>query len=320
MRFTWWAVFVLIIGVLFLNGCCSKSASSPVICEGYPLRVCDKCGENPVEITLLKRLRATDLPTKQVQASMHCIRVGFGGKMEAMNFLEADLDGCLLKTEIDDAKIRDFLIEVVNAALEDKDNQQLTVWVRCYRNNLDAGKIKVLLMDSPIYGVVYNKLTQDENTGGSNADDITTVLKDLPIQIFKETTNREWNRHEQVVSDIQPDLIVMHLSAFYGVTTIDDPEGSLRFFIDYVMKYSNARLMLYSRGPENPNDPSLVKRWRDIKDYLHANDHNGRLMLYEFNLPYKMVDFRDSKTYGPFKMKIKEVIKQIEQQSMSKKD
>ena len=64
-------------------------------------------------------------------------------------------------------------------------------------------------MDSPLPGRVYDPRTAAE--GGTNADDVTDVLQDLPVAIRKENTSAAWHREEQVVGE-NPDLIISHLS------------------------------------------------------------------------------------------------------------
>lgn len=68
----------------------------------------------------------------------------------------------------------------------------------------------IVLMDSPLPGRVYDKRTED--AGGTNADDVTDVLRSLPVAIRKENTSAlAWHREEQVVGE-NPDLIISHLS------------------------------------------------------------------------------------------------------------
>ena len=64
-------------------------------------------------------------------------------------------------------------------------------------------------MDSPLPGRVYDPRTEAE--GGTNADDVTDALRDLPVSISKENTSAVWHREEQVIGE-NPDLIVSHLS------------------------------------------------------------------------------------------------------------
>ena len=69
----------------------------------------------------------------------------------------------------------------------------------------------IVLMDSPLPGRVYDSRTEAE--GGTNADDVTNVLRALPVAIRKENTSAVWDREQQVVME-NPDLIISHLSCF----------------------------------------------------------------------------------------------------------
>jgi serine/threonine protein kinase len=69
----------------------------------------------------------------------------------------------------------------------------------------------IVLLDSPLAGRVYDPRTIAE--GGTNADDVTDVLRGLPVAIRKENTSAVWHREEQVLFE-NPDLIVSHLSCF----------------------------------------------------------------------------------------------------------
>ena len=67
----------------------------------------------------------------------------------------------------------------------------------------------IVLMDSPLPGRVYDPRTLA--AGGTNADDVTDALRDLPVLTRKENTSLMWHREEQVRAE-NPDLIISHLS------------------------------------------------------------------------------------------------------------
>jgi hypothetical protein len=67
----------------------------------------------------------------------------------------------------------------------------------------------VVLMDSPLQGRVYDPRTVA--AGGTNADDVSDALRELPIVISKENTSPMWHREEQVRQQ-NPDLVIGHLS------------------------------------------------------------------------------------------------------------
>jgi hypothetical protein len=115
----------------------------------------------------------------------------------------------------------------------------------------------VVLMDSPLPGRVYDQRTAA--AGGTNADDITDALRDLPILIEKENTSPIWHREEQVLRQ-NPDLIVSHLSCLWDerVAPEGDPAREQHFlvaadrlisFFAYVAENNpRARFFIYSRG------------------------------------------------------------------------
>jgi hypothetical protein len=92
---------------------------------------------------------------------------------------------------------------------------------------------RVLLMDSPIQANVYSDAAYKK--GATNADGIDGILRDrstLDWKVFKETTSMVWNRYDRVV-DIDPDIIVVHASAFWDNSEIDEKNERSRF-IDFL--------------------------------------------------------------------------------------
>ena len=87
-------------------------------------------------------------------------------------------------------------------------------WVRSRRN---AGATSaplpeppvVVLMDSPLADRGYDPKTLAR--GGTNADDINDILRDLDVQHHTENTSPAWHREEQVLKQ-RPRLVVAHLS------------------------------------------------------------------------------------------------------------
>ncbi|HUG92237.1 MAG TPA: toll/interleukin-1 receptor domain-containing protein [Planctomycetaceae bacterium] len=134
----------------------------------------------------------------------------------------------------------------------------------------------VVLMDSAIPRQVYDDRTRA--SGGTNADDINDLLKDLPIRLVKETTSLEWRREEQV-RQLRPDLIVMHLSCFYSETNIEDSDRKFWSFIES-MQGTGTRFIVYSRGlPERP-DALTLRRWNDFLHGITSRDE-PRITLIE---------------------------------------
>jgi tRNA A-37 threonylcarbamoyl transferase component Bud32 len=75
-----------------------------------------------------------------------------------------------------------------------------------------GGPPVVVLMDTPAPAGVYDEETRRES--GTNADDLSHVLGDLPVVLHKETVGATWDRENQVLRQ-RPDLIVIHRSSFF---------------------------------------------------------------------------------------------------------
>ncbi|MBA2303778.1 MAG: protein kinase [Acidobacteria bacterium] len=115
-----------------------------------------------------------------------------------------------------------------------------------------AGTPVIVLMDSPVPERVYDAATRKDR--GTNADDLTDILRDLPVQLHKETTSALWHREDEVLKQ-HPSLVMMHLSSFAEPTT--DPTSPLqpnaqertRAFLGYVaLAEPGTKFVVYSRG------------------------------------------------------------------------
>ena len=122
------------------------------------------------------------------------------------------------------------------------------VWLLCFWFLFPApdsiSRPLVVLMDSTLPQVVYDSLTRSQ--GGTNSDDISEIIDDLPIRITTEKTSLIWRREEQV-RKMEPDLIVIHLSCFYERTNVLDSDERFRSFLRY-MKNSKTKFLVYTRG------------------------------------------------------------------------
>jgi hypothetical protein len=92
----------------------------------------------------------------------------------------------------------------------------------------------IVLMDSQLEGRVYDPRTFA--AGGTNADDISDALSDLPVVSYKENTSPMWHREEQVRQQ-NPDLIISHLSCF-----LDQRVSSERAIRDHLFIMAHTRL------------------------------------------------------------------------------
>jgi hypothetical protein len=130
----------------------------------------------------------------------------------------------------------------------------------------------VVLMDSPLPGRVYDPRTAA--SGGTNADDITDALRDLPVVIEKENTSATWHREDQVLG-ANPDLIISHLSALLDERVAQGQEAvqehifanasdRLLLFFGYVAGINpRTRFLVYSRSAFT--DPQVAAQW--VKDW-----------------------------------------------------
>ena len=76
----------------------------------------------------------------------------------------------------------------------------------------------VVIMDTSAPRGVYEKDTRDK--GGTNADDLNELLRDLAVSIRKESIGATWEREDQVVSQ-HPDLVLVHRSGFFHAMNLE---------------------------------------------------------------------------------------------------
>ena len=128
-------------------------------------------------------------------------------------------------------------------------------WKHAVRSDSAApsGPPVVVLMDTSAHDRVYDPATLQ--SGGTNADDITDVLHDLPVRIVKETTSWLWRREAEVVNE-HPALVVMHRSCFYTFPDSDSriadlyphADDKLVAFIGYLATVNpRVKFIVYSR-------------------------------------------------------------------------
>jgi hypothetical protein len=127
-----------------------------------------------------------------------------------------------------------------------------------------SGPLVVVLMDTPYATHVYDPETL--KIGGTNADDITDVLRDLPVKLVKETTSGVWRREAQVIGE-HPALIIIHRSCFdtYPESMNGDVyplvDNKLVAFMGYVATLNpNTKFIVYSR--HSWEDAGASAKWR----------------------------------------------------------
>jgi hypothetical protein len=118
-----------------------------------------------------------------------------------------------------------------------------------------AGPPVVVLMDSTHPQRVYDDETR--KAGGTNADDLTDLLRDLPVLLVKENTNWSWHREDELLRQ-KPALVVVHRSCFFDATFFPDADLSgqtypfaadkFELFMGYVgLGNPRTKFIVYSR-------------------------------------------------------------------------
>ena len=155
-------------------------------------------------------------------------------------------------------------------------------------------------MDSTHPLRIYDAATREE--GGTNADDLTNVLRDLPVVLIKENTSPTWNREEEVLLQ-NPAIVVAHKSCFWDATPDDDRElGRLtrplahdKFdtFLGYIGRGNpRTRFLVYSRGSWN-NDAQVRQAWvESVEDRFPTL--RGRVTAWQ--VPLDRPTYRDPMT------------------------
>ncbi len=135
-------------------------------------------------------------------------------------------------------------------------------------SNPAGGTPVVVVMDTLAPRGIYDPETRENS--GTNADDLSNILRDLPIVVHKETVGSMWNREDQIVQQ-RPNLIMIHAGSFFhsmnlelGFGYDDEPEiydeerwlqlidyawDKLESFLGYVgLASPQTRILVYSRG------------------------------------------------------------------------
>lgn len=149
---------------------------------------------------------------------------------------------------------------------------------RAYWFNNVAQTPVLVLMDSPLPDRVYDPETR--KNGGTNADDITDILRDLPIVIEKENTSPLWHREDQVLNQ-KPSLIVIHRSCFADASLGFDPKSTakqvadkkIESFLGFVsLGNPTTKFLTYTRRTDDQGAwvLDLEKRFPQLKDRVFS--------------------------------------------------
>ena len=166
----------------------------------------------------------------------------------------------------------------------------LAGWVYERSRELSAGQALspsdapavVLLMDTLARRGVYDQATVRRSE--TNADELSRVMADLPLVVYKETLGSDWGREDQIARH-QPSLVMIHRSAFFhamnaefgfgysGQDAYDESRWRLLYraadnkliaFLGYVGSANpNTRFLIYSRGTGGGwSESDFRERWR----------------------------------------------------------
>jgi hypothetical protein len=162
-----------------------------------------------------------------------------------------------------------------------------------------AGPPVIVLMDSTHPERIYDEQTR--KAGGTNADDLTDLLRDLPVRLVKENTNATWHREYEVLQE-SPALIVAHRSCFYDATMLGDASRQ-RPFIDLswdkfelfagfvAVGNPRTKILAYSRG--SWSDDAASVQWVTSMEQRFPPLH-GRLGA--MKVPLDRATFRNKVT------------------------
>jgi len=129
----------------------------------------------------------------------------------------------------------------------------------------------VIIMDSSYPDRVYDKEVRDDN--GTNADILSDILSDLPLQAQKELISPNWNRYE-AITKFEPELIMIHYSGFKQA----DASGArpkLKLLIEYFLN-TKTQFLVYSRASEpwlNDKMSAILENLPNSTENLHERIH-----------------------------------------------
>lgn|GEM_PF-4554152 len=183
----------------------------------------------------------------------------------------------------------------------------VVTWKRIGWFKTAPGRQVVVLMDSPLPDRVYDPETR--KNGGTNADDITDILGDLPIVIEKENTSPIWHREDQVLRE-RPALIMIHRSCFADATVGVDPQSpalqaadkKLDDFLGYIgLGNPSTKFLAYTRrtGDPAPWVSDLQKRFPQL---------TGRIVVLQVPGGPEHASFRDPNTAKMVRQNVKTLL------------
>jgi DNA-binding SARP family transcriptional activator len=175
-------------------------------------------------------------------------------------------------------------------------------WTRDQRVAAAAPRSRpiVLMMDSPHPSRVYDE--EIVAGSGTNADVINDLLRDLPIQRVKETAGPLWHRHQEI-RELDPDLVVIHLSAFCD--DVCEPERvKMRRFIEYLAD-GRGQFLIYSRMPSDTLAGAFATMMGDLPQRFPALPSRIHVIsVVQYGPPH----WKDPATAAELKLQVKSLL------------
>jgi serine/threonine protein kinase len=175
-----------------------------------------------------------------------------------------------------------------------------------------AGSPVIVLMDSTHPLRIYDPATLAE--GGTNADDLTNILRDLPVVLTKENTSSTWNREYEVLQQ-NPSLILAHRSLFFNATLGGDQDfarltapmalDKLDMLIGYIGQNNpRTRFLIYSRRSWD-GDAELREQWVESVENRFPG-LEGRITAWQ--VPLDRATFRDPTTAAEIRAQVEALL------------
>ena len=158
----------------------------------------------------------------------------------------------------------------------------------------------VMIMDSAHPARIYDDAVRD--SGGTNADILSDILSDLPIQTQKELISPGWRRNEAILQ-FGPDLILIHYSGFKQEDARGD-RPQLRLLIEYLAE-TETEFIVYSRAGQDWLQGNMDIVMEDV--YAKYPELAERVFVYPL-LEYGEANWTDPATSLGIKLKVKEVL------------
>lgn len=158
----------------------------------------------------------------------------------------------------------------------------------------------VIVMDNP--RIAYD--LENQTSGRTNTNEIRDALGGInKLKVIEVETSQQWKGEKQLKSK-NPDLIILHLSAFVGSMGTADDAASMRLLSFFrAMEDSNAQFLIYTRSPffeETAAQQSWVKQMERRAPALRK-----RLRVFRFN---EDKGFRDPRVRLDLQIEVRNIL------------